>query len=115
MKRKLILLSLLMVFFCSKAYMQNTRLNVYGNYVFDDDVDSYYSNTSYFNGKIKGGFLWGFGLEYKLHQTSSVELTYMREDTKAPMEYYDGGVKRADLDMSINYLMIGGNTVLGGN
>jgi len=30
------------------------RLHAYTTYAFDDNVDSYYSSTSYFNGKIEG-------------------------------------------------------------
>src|SRR3954467_8173326 len=89
------------------SYSQNTRLNIYGNYFFDDKVDSYYSNTSYYNGKIKGGFVWGGGVEFRLHQNYGLELMYLRQGTKAPMEYYDfnaNDVKRADFDLSVNYI-----------
>jgi hypothetical protein len=93
------------------SYSQNVRLNVYGSYVFDDNVDSYYSNTSYYNGKIKGGFLWGGGVEYRIHEAYGVELMYQRIDSKASMEYYDytaNNVKHTDLDLGINYIMVGG-------
>ncbi len=98
------------------GYSQNVRLNAYGAYVFDDKVDSYYSNTSYFNGTIKGGFLWGAGLEYRVHQYYGIELMYQRLDTHAPTEYYDpggqggigSGVKHTDFDLGVNYIMVGG-------
>src|SRR4051794_23540818 len=93
------------------GYSQNVRLNAYANYVFDDKVDSYYSNTSYFNGKIKGGFQWGAGLEYRAHEYYGIELLYLRQDTKAPMEYYDydaNRVKNTNFDLAINYIMVGG-------
>jgi hypothetical protein len=112
MKRKFVFLALLLLI-SGKAYMQDIRLNAYGNYVFDDDVDSYYSNTSYYNGTIKGGFLWGFGLEYWAQKRAAVELLYYRLDTKAPLEYYDGAVKRSDFDLGMNYLMVGGTSVFG--
>ena len=93
------------------GYSQKARLNLYGNYVFDDKVDSYYSNTSYFNGKIKGGLQWGGGVEFRLHENYGLELMYLRQDTKVPMEYYDyndNDVKHTDFDLSINYILAGG-------
>jgi hypothetical protein len=36
-------------------------------------VDSYYSNTSYFNGTIKGRFQWGVGLEYRLNPKYGID------------------------------------------
>src|SRR3954452_9073036 len=103
---------LLSISFCS--YSQKARLNAYGTYVFDDKVDSYYSNTSYFNGKIKGGFQWGGGLEFRLHENYGLELMYLRQDTKAPIEYYDNStsvgdpIKNTDFDLAVNYIMVGG-------
>jgi hypothetical protein len=95
------------------ASAQNMRLNAYALYAFDDAVDSYYSNTSYFNGTVKGGLLWGGGLEFMLHPEYGLELTYLRMDTEAPMEYYStqppAGVKNNTLDVDINYALIGGN------
>jgi len=60
---------LLLIIAASAAHAQ-VRVNVYGNYVFDDQVDNSYSYGSegFFDGKIKGGFLGGVGLEYRLHQ-----------------------------------------------
>ena len=55
MKRLYITATLLLIV-AANSFAQQTRLNLYGNYAFDDKVDSYYSNTSYFSGKIKGGF-----------------------------------------------------------
>src|SRR3954447_3057236 len=99
--------------FAAASYSQNVRLNAYGSYVFDDKVDDYYSSTSFYNGKIKEGFLWGAGLEYRVHDYYGIELLYQRLDTKAPIEYYDPSalgdhIKNADLDVSINYIMLGG-------
>lgn len=117
MKKAILLLS---VFCCSKAMAQQMtsthkspsfRLNAYTSYAFDDKFDSYYSNVSYYNGKIKGGFQWGLGLEYMVNPYQGIELTYLRLDTKAPTTYYDGAlfgsVKTRDFDMGLNYLMLG--------
>lgn len=91
-----------------QATAQNARLNLYGNYVFDDKVDSYYDDNAYYSGTIKGGFLWGAGVDFRLKNNYGIELLYLRQDTKAPMEYYDNGVKEADFDLAMNYVMLGG-------
>lgn len=109
---KKISLLLLVTSLAFSAHSQ-VRLNAYGNYVFDDGVDSYYSNTDYFNGTIKGGFLWGAGLEYGVNDYYGIELLYNRLDTHAPVEYYDNSsignnIKNADIDLGLSYIMIGG-------
>jgi hypothetical protein len=115
MKKNLYLLFLLMtVAYYSSAQSSSPklRLNAYGSYVFDDKVDSYYSATDYFNGTIKGGFLWGGGLEFMVHDAYGIELLYQRLDTKAPVEYYDynvNRVKNTDIDLAVNYIMVGGS------
>jgi hypothetical protein len=91
------------------------RLNGYTLYAFDDKVDSYFSNTEYFNGKIKGGFQWGGGLEYMLYSKQSIELSYLRLDTEAPMNYYDVFPKNATFDVGTNYIMLGSNRYFGTN
>jgi opacity protein-like surface antigen len=90
------------------------RLNLYGSYVFDDRVDSYHSSTSYYEGTVKGNFLWGAGVEYMLQPGIGMELTYLREDTKAPTTYYDdkvivNNVKTKEFDLGINYILLGAN------
>jgi len=106
---------LLSIFIVSAANSQKIRLNAYGNYAFDDKVDNSYSyNTEgYFEGTLKGGFLWGGGLEFNLHDYYSIELIYNRLDTHAPVDYWDyndiiNHNKHANLDVGVNYIMIGG-------
>ena len=110
---KKIFLLLLVTSVITVAHAQDTkvRLNAYGSYVFDDKVDNYYSSTSYFNGTIKGGFLWGGGLEFRLKEYYGLELMYQRLDTHAPMQYYDyneNDVKNTNFKVGINYIMVGG-------
>src|SRR4051812_23768605 len=109
---KKILLSIV-IFSCLaySAHSQKTRLNIYGNYAFDDHVNDYYSATDYFDGTVKGGFLYGGGLEFALHEMYSIELMYLRMDTKVPVDYYDhffNCAKNNDLDLAINYILFGG-------
>ena len=110
MKNKLFLMASAMLISVA-AMSQNLRLNVHTQYVFDDGIDSYYDNNNYYNGTINGGFQWGLGLEYFPHPAKGIELSYLRQDTKAPMTYLNGGgtVKNDVLDLGISWLMIGGN------
>ena len=90
------------------------RINLYSNYVFDDQVDSYYSTTAYYEGKIKGGFQWGVGLEYMIKPAYGISLSYFRQGTNAPITYYDAssilnpGVKTQDFDVAVSYVFLGG-------
>lgn len=100
------------------ASAQDVRLNGYGNYVFQDQVESFYSNTNYFNGIIEDGFMWGGGLEFKLHDGYALELLYLRHDTKAYVHYYDiasVGDRDADIDLDINWIMAGFTRFMPGN
>jgi len=113
MKKLLIIILFLSgsyVFAQSPSQRPSIRLNGYANYAFDDNhVDSYYSNTSYFEGSIEGGLLYGGGLEVMLHEAYGLEFTYLRLDSKAPMEYYLNGVEFTNFDLATNYIMVGGN------
>jgi hypothetical protein len=85
------------------------RINGYAGYVFDDGFDSYYDANSYYDGTIKGGFQWGIGAEYLVHQYYGIELLYYRQDTEAPTQYYQFGVKNTDFDVAVNYILVAGN------
>jgi len=113
--KKIALSLLLTITLAAAASAQNVRLNLYGNYAFDDGIDNSYTyNTEgYFEGTLKGGFLWGAGAEFILHDYYGLELMYNRLDTHAPVDYWDyndiiNHNKHADLDVSVNYIMIGG-------
>ena len=105
-------LSILFVCFFITASSQHTRLNGYAMYVFDDKFDSYYDNNNYYEGKFKGGFQWGVGLEYLPHPSSGIELLYLNQQTTALTTYaYPGlvGVKTTNFDVGFNWLMLAGN------
>ena len=94
----------------------SVRLHGYTTYAFDDNhVDSYYSNTSYFDGAFEGGFQWGGGLEVLPAPGMGVEITYLRLDSKAPMTYYNGGAQYTNFDLATNWLLIGGNKYMPNN
>lgn len=92
-----------------KSFTPHLRINGYTFYAFDDYVDSYYSNTEFFKGTIKGGFQWGGGLEYMMAPVQSMELSYLRLDTDARITYYDGREKTTDFDVATNYILAGSN------
>jgi hypothetical protein len=113
---KKFLLSAIILLATGSAFSQNIRLNAYGMYTFDDKVDSYYSNTAYFEGKIKGGLTWGGGLEFLVKPEYGIELMYLRMDTEAPIQYYSiTGLKNTTLDVAMNSIMIGGVRYLKAN
>ena len=90
---------------------QELRLNLYSAFVFDDKFSSYYDSYNYYDGKIKGGYQWGAGLEYFLIDQYSLELSYQHQNTIAPTRYQIGIAEpttQTDLDMNISYLMAGG-------
>jgi len=119
--KKISLCMFLIAAVVAAGYAQNVRLNAYGSYVFDDQVDNGYSaNTAgYFNGTVKGGFLWGAGLEYRLHEYYGLELIYQRLDTHAPVDYYPWSgwsgttPKSGSVDLGVNYIMVGGARSMG--
>lgn len=93
------------------AAAQGVKLNGYANYVFDDKVDSYYDNTSYFDGKIKGGFQWGVGLQYNFKEFYGLEITYYNQSTSANANYQVPGsiaVKNGNFDVNLNWIMLNG-------
>ena len=88
----------------------SVRLHGYALYAFaDNHVDSYYSDIDYFEGKIEGGFQYGGGLEVLPAPAIGVEFTYLRLDSKAPMEYYNDGIQYTDFDLAQNWLFLGFN------
>ena len=95
---------------------KSLRLNVYTTYAFDDNyVDSYYSETSFFEGEIKGGFQYGAGLEILPTKGIGLELAYLRLGSKAPMAYYDNGTQNTTFDLAQNLIFLGANRYFGIN
>jgi opacity protein-like surface antigen len=82
-------------------------LDVYGSYTFSNNV-----NFDYGHIRVGDGFTYGAGLEFFPQKSSSVELKYLRLDTKmslstpgqtVPDKYKNGG------DGAFNYILVGGN------
>jgi hypothetical protein len=111
---KKILIIIIMVFcgiYVNAQTAGNIRMDVYGSYNFDERVplDAFYTD-------VKGGFQWGVGLEYFVRRDKSLELKYLRMDTKSPLYSFNGiQVNKGNDDAALNYIMLGGNNYFGGN
>jgi hypothetical protein len=87
------------------------RINLYGSYAFKDSFNSYYDFGNYYQGQLQDGFQYGLGLEFEIKPSVNIELLYLREDTNAPTQYYNGGAfdKYDDFNVSMNYVLLAGN------
>jgi hypothetical protein len=106
---KKFVLTIAIAFAVTLASAQGARLNLYSHYVFDDSYNSYYDSYNYYDGKIKGGYQWGAGIEYLMHHYC-VELMYLHQTTHAPTYYQEGlanGSKYENFDLNIDYILLG--------
>ena len=113
--KKIFLLLFLLAFISVKVNAQKLRANVYAMYAFDDSFESYYSDYIYYYGKIKGGLRAGAGLEFMLRPNKGIELMYLWQKTTAPTTYRPEGKfadQFAELDLNLNYIMLGGNSYI---
>ena len=88
------------------------RLNLYGNYVFEDGFDVVYDANSYFHGKINAGAMWGGGIEFMTQPYYSVELLYLNRSTTAPTDYRKSltdQVQTQNFDVNHHWIMLSGN------
>ncbi len=90
---------------CIVIQAHGLRLNGYINDTFNDKFDTYYRNTSYLRGTIKGSIQWGAGLEYLVSPDYGIELVYYSQDTQAPISYYYNGDLDDILEIGINYII----------
>ena len=93
---------------CSTIQAQGLRLNGYTSYVFDHSFDEFFNPQTFYEATIEGGFQWGGGFEYKTDYYG-IELSYLRQDTDLPVTYWRLGEQNRTLDISVNYIMVGGN------
>lgn len=97
--------------FCSNSYSQSFRINGYGFYALDDDVEAI-SGNNYFRGTIKGSAIWGGGFEYNAIKDFGIELAYYRQDTEVPTDYYTGATNNKVFKLGGNFIMLGVNRYL---
>lgn len=102
MKKLLIIIGVFSCALGSKAQNQgDIGINLYGGYTFDDKIsDNLYSL------EFKGGFQYGLGAEFYIRPSKSIELKYLRMDSKTvltqPTGFREGNA-------GINYILVGGN------
>jgi hypothetical protein len=107
-------LALALLLLCTAtSFAQQIKLNGYASYVFDDNIHSYYNDTHYFDGTIKGGLLWGAGLEVGVGYNQALELSYLRQSTTAPFSYYDQRQQNVDFGFDSNFILLGGTQYFG--
>lgn len=106
------LLTVISIFSFLSLSAQELRLNAYSHYAFDDAINSFNSPTSFFDGRVNGGLIWGGGIEYVVDDAIGIEISYLRMDTKAPMRYFSSrppaGTKSETFDVDLNYIFLGG-------
>ncbi len=108
--KKIILSAILIAGLATMTTAQNARLNLYGSYVFNDQVNSNYTNTAGAKATINGGFQYGLGAEFMVRPTTGVEIKYLHQSTTADLSYYnDGERKTPTIDFNVNYLLLDGN------
>ncbi len=116
MMKKLLFSLALVICLNLTSQAQELRLNTYAGYVFADKVDSYYSSSSYFEGKIQENLRWGLGIEYKVDDNKAFELQYLRQDTQVPLTYLDdyfgGEVVNTEFDLAMNWIMLNGTNYI---
>jgi len=106
----LTLISLLIVAFSVQA--QEKRINLYGGYVFDDNLDAYYDYDNYVNALVKGGFQYGGSIEFLTPEQLGIELMYIGQNTTFPISFNSGfssGARSAENDLNLNYALVGIN------
>jgi hypothetical protein len=80
-------------------------LNGYASYNFMERVP-----FDAFHADVQGGFQWGAGLEYFVQRNKSIELKYLRMDTRTPLYGPLGVQLNKDNDKAaLNYILLGGN------
>ncbi len=104
MKKILILLAIVFFSVAGKAQKAGSlTLNLYGGYTFRDKVNV---DVSYAN--VDAGFQYGGGLEYFLQSTSSIEVKYLRMDTRIPYYLANGTHVNINKDKgAVQYILAG--------
>jgi hypothetical protein len=104
-----------LIFFLSlgSASAQKTNsivLNIYGTYIFQDEID-----LDQFSAVAEKGIQYGGGLEFYMDGSRSFELKYLRQDFAIPLYAPSGTQLNEQTDEgSINYIILSGTNYFGG-
>ena len=96
----------------SSVFAQEKRINLYGGYVFDDNIDQFNTNSQYVNAKVKGGFQYGGSIEFLSPEEIGIELLYIGQNTTMPVSANYGfatGARNGTYDVNLNYALAGIN------
>ncbi|WP_304197039.1 outer membrane beta-barrel protein [Flavobacterium alvei] len=106
MKKLVLIAGIFLCAFGAKAQNQgDISLDLYGGYTFQDKI---YADAAYV--AVKDGFQYGAGIEFYARSTKSIELKYLRMDTKTPIYRFNGvQLNSGDDSSAINYVLIAGN------
>jgi len=94
------------------VFAQDLRINLYSAYTFDDSYNEAVDGNTYYNGKIKGGYQWGGGVQYLPHPGYGVELLYIQRNSHAPTTFKAGTaqpVRNENFDIGLSYIMLSGD------
>jgi len=91
---------------------KGARINLYSAYVFDDGFDVFNDANTYYNGKVKGGYQWGGGVEYLFSPQSSAEILYLHRSTTVPatFKFSSGTQARSEtFDLKHDFILLSGD------
>ncbi|MGB6034829.1 MAG: hypothetical protein WBG42_01080 [Cryomorphaceae bacterium] len=93
----------IMLAICGSAFSQQMSLTGFGGYTFQDKVYAYNGDVT-----IRDGAHYGAMLSVRPNTTTSLELTYFRQDTEfAVTDYSSIVVDNYNIAGSMNYIMLG--------
>ena len=88
------------------------RINGYSAYTFDDQFEVYNDINTYYNGTVKGGYQWGFGVEYLFDRNAGAEILYLHRGTTVPTTFKFGSNTQLDnetFDLKHDFIMLAGD------
>ncbi|MBK0370804.1 outer membrane beta-barrel protein [Flavobacterium agrisoli] len=104
-KIKFLALFLLLSLGIKAQAVQTFSVNIYGGYSFSDKIEYEYSRAY-----VEDAFQYGVGLEYFLRNHNSIEIKYLREDTRLPL--YGGPLgmqlNAGDDKGALNFILVEG-------
>ena len=110
--KKVMFSALLMTIVIATFGQKGARINLYSAYVFDDGFDVFNDANTYYNGKVKGGYQWGAGVEYLFTPQSSAEILYLHRGTTVPANFKFGSGTQArseTFDLKHDFIMLSGD------
>jgi hypothetical protein len=86
---------------------QRIFASLYGGFSLGDKVSETFYTGQYFRGNVDGNGIWGVSLEHESKKQVITELHYLRNETRAPLEYFILGKEelRTAFDVKLNYIL----------